>query len=132
MLMLDRHESHQSVDFEIYCKNNNIISLCLPAHSSHLTQSLNIRFFNALKRAYRQEINIFIRAHINHITKIEFFLAFHAAYNQSMTKENLTEDFRGAGLILFNPQAVISKLDIKLRTITPSRPPEANADSWIS
>jgi hypothetical protein len=132
MLVLDGHESHQSVDFEAYCKDNNIIPLCLPAHSSHLTQPLDVGFFSALKWAYGQEINSFVRAHINHITKVEFFLAFHAAYQRSMTKKNLAGGFRGAGLIPFNPEAVISKLDVKLRTPTPPRPLEANADSWVS
>src|SRR5208282_5259954 len=43
------------------------------------------RFFNILKRVYGGEINMFIQAHINHISKVEFFLVFHAAYEQSMT-----------------------------------------------
>lgn len=132
MLVLDGHESHQSVDFEAYCKDHNIIPLCLPPHSSHLTQPLDVGFFSVLKRAYGQEINTFIRAHINHITKVEFFLAFHAAYKRSMTKENIAGGFRGAGLIPFDPEAVISKLDVKIRTPTPTGPPEANSDSWVS
>lgn len=37
MLVLDGHESHVNADFEAYCKDNNIIPLCLPSHSSHLT-----------------------------------------------------------------------------------------------
>jgi hypothetical protein len=38
MLVLDGHESHVSAEFEEYCKENNIITICLPPHSSHLTQ----------------------------------------------------------------------------------------------
>lgn len=37
MLVLDGHESHQSVEFEEFCKAHNIITICLPPHSSHLT-----------------------------------------------------------------------------------------------
>jgi hypothetical protein len=132
MLVLDGHESHQSVDFEAYCKDHNIIPICLPPHSSHITQPLDVGFFSVLKRAYGREINMFIRAHINNITKVEFFLAFYAAYMQSMTVSNVLGGFRGAGLIPFDPQAVISKLDVKLRTPTPTGPPEGNADPWVS
>jgi hypothetical protein len=132
MLVLDGHESHQSVDFEAYCKEHNIVPICLPPHSSHITQPLDVGFFSPLKKAYGKEINMFIQAHINNITKIEFFLGFHAAYTQSMTVSNIMGGFRGAGLIPFDPQAVISKLDVKLRTPTPTRPPEANADPWVS
>ena len=49
-----------------------------------------------------------------------------------MTKANIAGGFRGAGLIPFDPQAVISKLDVKLRTPTPIGPPEADADPWVS
>ena len=132
MLVLDGHESHQSVDFETYCKNHNIIPLCLPPHSSHITQPLDVGFFSVLKRAYGHEINTFIRAHINHITKVEFLLAFRAAYKRSMTKENIAGGFRGSGLIPFDPQAVISKLDVKLRTPTPVENTDANANAWVS
>ena len=132
MLVLDGHESHQSVEFETYCKDNNIIPVCLPPHSSHLTQPLDVGLFGPLKRAYGKEIESFIRAHINHITKVEFFFAFHAAYNATMTKENIASGFRGAGLVPFDPQAVISKLDFKLRTPTPTTPPDTHLNAWVS
>jgi hypothetical protein len=32
----------------------------------------------------------------------------------------------------FNPQVVISKLNVKLRTPTPTRPPSIDADVWVS
>jgi hypothetical protein len=132
MLVLDGHESHQSVKFEEFCKTNNIITICLPAHSSYLTQLLNISCFSLLKKAYSKKIRLFIQVHINHITKVEFFLAFHAAYNAAMTKENIAGGFQGAGLVPFDPQAVISKLDVKLRTPTPTGPPDTNTDPWVS
>ena len=36
LLILDGHESHHSVEFEGYCKENKIITLCMPAYASHL------------------------------------------------------------------------------------------------
>jgi hypothetical protein len=36
LLVLDGHNSHHSMEFETYCKENNIVTLCMPAHSSHL------------------------------------------------------------------------------------------------
>ena len=132
MLVLDGHESHQSVDFESYCKGNNIIPICRPSHSSHITQPLDVWFFSFLTRAYGAEINTFIRAHINNITKVEFFLALHAAYKRSMTKENMAGGFRGAYLIPFDPEAVISKLDVRLQTPTPTGSPKVNANLWVS
>jgi hypothetical protein len=41
-------------------------------------------------------------------------MAFKTAYLQSITVQNTQAGFRGAGLIPFDPQAVILKLDVKL------------------
>ena len=85
MLVLDRHESHESAEFQEYYKAYNIITLCLPPHLSHLTQPLDVRCFSVLKRAYRRQIETFIKAHINYISKVEFFLIFKVAFIESMT-----------------------------------------------
>ncbi|EDO02756.1 hypothetical protein SS1G_05233 [Sclerotinia sclerotiorum 1980 UF-70] len=70
-----------------------------------------------------------IVAYINHISKIEFFAAFKAAYQESITAQNMKSGFRGTGLIPFNPEAVLSKLDIRIHTSTP---PPFDPDIWIS
>ncbi len=132
MLLLDRHESHVLAAFEDYYKSNNIITLCLPPHSSHLTQPLDVGCFSVLKRIYGRQIEGFIKAHINHISKTEFLIAFKTAYFQSITVQNVKAGFRGAGLIPFDPQAVISKLDVKLRTPEPAGPDTASLESWVS
>ena len=50
------------------------------SYSLRLLQFLNIGCFSPLKRAYRHKINSLIRNYINYITKLEFLLAFKAAY----------------------------------------------------
>jgi hypothetical protein len=60
-----------------------------------------------------------IRNGINHITKLEFLPAIRAAIDATFTSSNIKGGFRGAGLVLFDPEAVISKLDIRLKTPTP-------------
>ena len=67
--------------------------------------------------------------HINHITKLEFLPAFKEAYKQSITEANIKLSFRGAGLVLLNPEAVLSKLDMRPRTPSPRALPEA---LWVS
>lgn len=132
MLMLDGHGSHQSVKFEAYCKDHHIVPICLPPHSSHITQPLDVGLFSPPKSAYGKEIDTFVRAHVNHITNVEFFLAFRAAYTACMTVENIAGGFRGAGLVPYDPQTVLSRLDIKLRSPTPAGSPAAEADPWVS
>ena len=118
LLVLDGHESHHSVDFELYCQQNNIITLCMPAHSSHLLQPLDVGCFSPLKKAYGREIEAFTRARISHITKAEFLPAFKTAFQATFTKQNIMAGFQGAGLTPLNPESVISKLDINLHNPT--------------
>ncbi|RAQ98564.1 putative transposase [Stemphylium lycopersici] len=125
LLVFDGHKSHHSLEFQELCKENNIYTLCMPPHSSHLLQPLDVGCFSPLKRAYSREVESLIRHHINHITKLEFLPAFKAAFDRSFTPANICSAFRGAGLIPLDPDAVLSKLDIQLRTPTPAALPEA-------
>ena len=65
-----------------------------------------------MKKAYSREIELYIKAYINYITKVEFLIAFKAAFIKSITKQNADARFREARLIPFNPDAVILKLNI--------------------
>ena len=119
LLVLDGHESHRSIEFQELCKENNIYTLCMPPHSSHLLQPLDVGCFSPLKRAYSREIEALIRHHINHITKLEFLPAFKAAFTRSFTAANIHSAFQGAGLVPLQPDVVLSRLDVQLRTPTP-------------
>jgi hypothetical protein len=121
LLIIDGHESHKSMEFQEICKEKNIITLCMPPHSSHLLQPLDVGCFAPLKRAYGDQIGRLARNHINYITKLEFLPAFKAAFKKSFTKENICSSFRGAGLVPLDPEVVVSKLDVHLRTPTPPR-----------
>lgn len=100
----------------------------MPPHSSHILQPLDVGCFSPLKKAYSRQIEDLIRSHITHITKVEFLAAFKAAFFNSITEKNICGGFQGAGLVPFNPQAVLSKLDVKLRTPTPMGSPTAITD----
>jgi hypothetical protein len=122
LLILDGHESHHSTDFELWSKQNNIITLCMPPHSSHKLQPLDVGCFRALKRSYGSEIEKLIRASITHVSKEDFFLAFFNAFRTAMTESNIRGGFRGSGLVPYDPDYVISQLDIQISTSLPSSP----------
>ena len=132
LLILDGHESHHSAEFMRYCEENKIITLCMPAHASHLLQPLDVGCFGPLKKAYGREIERLMRCSINHISKTEFFPAFYAAHQATITESNIRGGFRGAGLAPLDPENVISKLDIQLRTPTPPVEVSAPSTPWAS
>jgi hypothetical protein len=121
LLIIDGHESHCLVDFQDLCKEKKIITLCMPPHSSHLLQPLDVACFSPLKRLYGDEVSALARSRINYINKENFLPAFKAAFSKAITAENVRAGFRGAGLVLHNPDVVLSKLDVRLRTLTPPK-----------
>ena len=99
MLIIDDYRSHMSVKFNDYCKLNNIIIVSMFIYSSHLLQPLDIRIFSFLKTAYSHQINFFIQAFINHITKSEFFVVYLIARDKIFIEKNIKKAFRGADIL---------------------------------
>jgi hypothetical protein len=73
-----------------------------------------------------------MRAHITHITKDDFFPAFRNAFFAALTESNTQGGFRGAGIVPFDPESVISTLDLKLKTPTPTTSRSGTAEPWVS
>jgi hypothetical protein len=58
LLIINSHKSHQSLEFQNLCEESKIIALCMPPHTSHILQPLDVGCFAPLKRAYKTEINV--------------------------------------------------------------------------
>jgi DDE superfamily endonuclease len=104
----------------------------MPPHSSHILQPLDVGCFGPLKKSYRRQIEHLMRQQCTHITKEDFIPAFQAAFQDSLTENNIKGGFRGAGLVPFNLEKVISALDLKLRTPTPQNSRPNTAQPWTS
>ena len=89
-----------SVEFNNYYKLNNIITISMPAHLSHLLQLLDVGIFLSLKAAYGHQINLFIWAFINHITKLEFFVTYLVVCDKIFIEKNIKEVFKKTGILL--------------------------------
>ena len=72
LLIVDGHSSHATPEFDLYCTQNRIITLCMPAHTSHLLQPLDVGCYSPLKHAYGQAIQQLARQHVYHIDKVDF------------------------------------------------------------
>jgi hypothetical protein len=72
-----------------------------------------------LKRAYG-------RNRINHVDKLDFLKAYPSARIEAFKSETIKNSFAAAGLVPYDPNRVLLKLDIRLRTPTPRRAGEAS------
>jgi len=60
-----------------------------------------------------------MRMNIIYISKLEFLYAFREAFFAFITENNIQGGFAGAGFIPYDPERVIFKLDIYIRTLIP-------------
>jgi hypothetical protein len=132
LLMLNGHKSHVSGDFELYCKKHNIITLYMPAHSSHIFQPLDVACFGPLKQVYGKMVEKMMRRLLTHIAKEDFLPFFKNTFVEVFIHKNIQSGFRGAGIVPFDPESVVSKLDVRLRTPTPPGSSEMDAALWVS
>jgi hypothetical protein len=119
LLILDGHGSHLTPQFDQICTENDIIPICMPAHSSHLLQPLDVGCFSPLKRAYSCLIEDKMRLGFNHIDKLDFLEAYPQARTAIFSLDNIKSGFLATGLIPLNPDQVLSQLNIQLKTPTP-------------
>jgi hypothetical protein len=91
----------------------------MPSYLFYLLQLLNVGCFLPLKQAYSNKINSLAQYSTKKIKKEAFLLAFKAAFDKLIIKENICAGFRGARLVPYNLEAVILKLNVVLCTPTP-------------
>jgi hypothetical protein len=119
LLVLDGHGSHLTPQFDEICAANNIIPICMPPHSSHLLQPLDVGCFAVLKRAYSQLVESKTRLGVNHIDKLDFLMAYPSARADTFKLKTIQNSFRATGLSPYSPTEVLLKLNIHLKTPTP-------------
>ncbi len=63
VLIVDGHHSHKTLEAGLYARDNRMIIITLPPHSTHRMQPLDRTFFKPLKSAYNQAADQWMRAH---------------------------------------------------------------------
>jgi hypothetical protein len=132
-LILDGHGSHVTAQFDQVCMENNIIPICMPSHSSHLLQPLDVGCFSIIKRAYGQLVQSLMVNGVSHIDKLDFLSNYPLARNEAFTSSTIASAFAGAGLVPLCAQRVLDKLNIQLYTPTPpgSRAGDSGSSGFI-
>jgi hypothetical protein len=132
LLILDGHGSHATPEFDLFCSENNIITECLPPHTSHILQPLDVACFGPLKTAYGHLVQDLARQAIFHVDKADFLTMYRQARATIHSEQNIRSAFRATGLIPWNPDYVLSQLPC-----TPSPPSTSHglplaSSPWIS
>ena len=104
----------------------------MPPNSSYFLQPLEIGCFGPMKKAYGRQIEDLMRAYITRVSRIGFLCAFSKAFFASMPKKHIQRDFVSAGIVPYNPERVLPKLDVQLRTPTPTGSVRPTVESAVA
>src|SRR5271156_6508978 len=105
LLLVDGHSSHYTMAFLEYARNNRIVILCYPSHSTHVYQGLDVVIFSVLKRTWIDERDKFERQG-SVVTKLNFMSVYARAHGRAFTKDNILAAFEKTGVVPFNPDVV--------------------------
>ena len=111
MLLIDGHSSHIDVNTSKLCKDNNILLYCLPPHSSHITQPLDVGFYGLLKASWRKAVAKYALDKVGKsVTKYTFAEVFKEAWINTVKLSTIVNSFRCAGIWPINANVCKSKV----------------------
>lgn len=108
LLILDGHSSH-SKDLKVleHALELGITMLCLPPHSTHVLQPLDVSFFKPLKQYYNEACRLFLRANPGKtLSKAQFGHIFNQAWMKAASASTGISGFRSTGIFPFDPSQI--------------------------
>ena len=123
MFIMDGASSHTNEEFVRVCYRKNILPFRLPLHTTHLLQPLDVVCFQPLKHYHSEAIDDAVRDGDYEFSKLEFLARITTIRSQAFKKNTIRESFRKTGLIPFNPEIVMQKLqDLSPSNTEPNLP----------
>ena len=106
LLFLDGHTSHLSFEAANFAFENGILMYCLPAHSSHILQPLDVGIFSALKAQWKGAV---LQWHWENpgcpMSRKDFPGTFKSVWEKACTPDKPCQGFRKTGLFPLDPTA---------------------------
>ena len=94
LLMLDGHSSHYNPSVIEAAVEEGVIIFCLPPHTTHLTQPLDMGCFAPLKSYWREECQTYLSKNKGRaITRFQFSQVFSKAWVRAMSMTNVMAGF---------------------------------------
>lgn len=106
VLVLDGHFTHtRNIELINLARENHVSIVCLPPHSTHKMQPLDVAFMGPLKTFYAQEIESWLRNNPGRVVTVyQISEILGKAYVRAATAEAAANGFRKTGLFPCNRQ----------------------------
>lgn len=108
---MDGFRSHTTLEFFTYAQENRIELFRLPAHSTHLTQPLDVGCFQPFKHYHSEAIDEVVRNGESDFNKLDFLSIFQDIRELTFTKSMIVSAFRNTGLVPYNSSIVLCKIE---------------------
>ncbi|KAJ3615977.1 hypothetical protein MTP99_005568 [Tenebrio molitor] len=107
VMFLDGHGSHLSLALSAFCRENQIILVCLPANATHIMQPLDVAFFYPLKQKWKTFTRKWMYDHDGFtITKKDVPGALNTIMQEEKFQDSIISGFRTTGLYPFDEDGV--------------------------
>ena len=117
LLIQDGHYSHISIDVIELAKAHSIHLLCLPPHTTHILQPLDVGVFKSFKAAFSNACHKYVMEQPGRVVTADILAALVGqAWPRSFNPLNVMSGFRKCRIQPFNPGEVSN------RALTVSRP----------
>jgi hypothetical protein len=100
LLVLDGHSSHtKSLEVLEYATQHGVIMICLPPHTTHKLQPLDVSFFKPFNTYYDQHVQRWLRAHPGRgFGEFQVAAAVCEAFGKAATMSIATNGFKKCGI----------------------------------
>lgn len=141
LLILDGHATHtKNIDVILYARENGIILLCFPPHTSHKLQPLDVSFMKPLSNYYENEVRTWLRCNPSKVVTImQISTLFGNAFVNAATMKTAISGFRATGIWppnenIFSDADFLpaATTDIQLNQEAPTENPITNEQSQIT
>ncbi len=131
LIILDNHETHINLPAINFCRDNGIVLLTLPPHSSHKLQPLDVSVYRSFKLHFNAACSTWM---VNHpgmaISIMDMAELVGKAFEKSFSLSNITSGFSKSGIEPYNDQKFTDD-DFNPATVTdrdlPSPPEQREA-----
>lgn len=103
LLIYDGHGSHATPRVVELALKNNIHQLCLPPHTTHKLQPLDVGVFGRLQHAWEKQCGKYLDQHGFEMRRQDIVEQYMTARNTAFTPELIQSAFRLCGLNPLNP-----------------------------
>lgn len=103
LLIYDGHKSHETIALRERAEQHNVHLFCLPPHTTHRLQPLDVGCFGPLQRAWQKRCAVVMEATGEGISKKNFVREYMIAREEAFKEETIRKAWKSCGLNPLDP-----------------------------